>query len=63
MLGLTFGEPVGLADGERMAPFWMRSSRGGTGGRPRCWMQWLESPWTFLCWLTGEELGDTMGEF
>ncbi|KAG7237376.1 hypothetical protein INR49_032421 [Caranx melampygus] len=29
---LTFGDPVGLADGERMAPFWMRSSRGGTGG-------------------------------
>lgn len=64
LLWLTFGEPVGLADGERIAPFWMRSRRGGTGGRPRCWTQRPESPpWAFLCWLTGEELGDTMGEF
>lgn len=64
LLTLTFGEPVGLADGERMAPFWMRSSLGGTGGRLRCCMQWPASPpWAFLCWLTGDELGDTMGEF
>lgn len=50
LLTLTFGEPVGLADGERMAPFWMRSSLGGTGGRLRCCMQWPASPpWAFLC--------------
>lgn len=61
---LTFGEQVGLADGDRMALFWMRSSRGGTGGRPRCCRERPGSPpWAFLCWLTGEELGDTMGEF
>lgn len=64
MPGEDLGEQMGLADGERMDPLLIRSRRGGTGGRLRCWTHWLEfPPWAFLCWLTGEELGDTTGDF
>ena len=58
----TFGDPVGLAEGERMMPFWIRSSLGGTGGRLRCWMP-EGSGRPFLRWATGDELGDMIGEF
>lgn len=59
---LTFGDPVGLAHGDRATPFWIRSSRGGTGGRLR-WGICRGSGSGFLLCARGEDPGEVTGEF
>lgn len=59
---LAFGDPVGLAHGDRATPFWIRSRRGGTGGRLRCGIC-RGSGSGFLRCARGEDPGEVTGEF